>query len=151
MDSNFMILATIHQPSTAVFHGFDKTMVLTGGEVCYSGPASTMVQYLSSIKKEVSSQKNNDADNNGMSDARPSQTRIHAFLRHFSSITLSDVMHCLLPCLTVLLLLLLLLFAIVAATEHQPSRVHSGPGQQGVHRRGDCEVHCGLLEQSVCR
>eukprot|EP00958_Prasinococcus_capsulatus_P027773 scaffold5846_cov333-Prasinococcus_capsulatus_cf.AAC.6 len=53
VDANLMILATIHQPSTAVFHGFDKTMVLTGGEVCYSGPAAKMVSYLARINKEV--------------------------------------------------------------------------------------------------
>ena len=34
---NIIIIATIHQPSTKVYNGFDSCMVLTGGESAYYG------------------------------------------------------------------------------------------------------------------
>lgn len=40
------ILCTIHQPSTSVFEGFDQVCFMTGGKICYAGPAKELADYL---------------------------------------------------------------------------------------------------------
>jgi ABC-type multidrug transport system ATPase subunit len=55
---NAAILCTIHQPSSAVFAGFDKTLILSGGRAAYCGPASELVGYLASIGQPVPANTN---------------------------------------------------------------------------------------------
>lgn len=47
--SNIAICCTIHQPSSAVFHGFDRIMLLSKGRVAYLGPASKTESYFANI------------------------------------------------------------------------------------------------------
>ena len=43
---NLVIVATIHQPSTKVFDGFDQVMILSGGRTAYCGEASAALEYV---------------------------------------------------------------------------------------------------------
>jgi len=52
------ILCTIHQPSTAVFKGFDNVLFLTGGRTAYIGPAIEVSSFLGSIGKPVPADAN---------------------------------------------------------------------------------------------
>eukprot|EP00965_Chrysotila_dentata_P153054 5058133-Pleurochrysis_carterae.AAC.1 len=52
------MLCTIHQPSTAVFNGFDKVLFLTGGKPAYLGPASELTTFLERIGKPVAPNAN---------------------------------------------------------------------------------------------
>lgn len=52
-ESNTLIIATIHQPSTSVFMSFDKTMVLANGRLCYCGPAAELSSFCDSIGQPV--------------------------------------------------------------------------------------------------
>ncbi|ORX67562.1 hypothetical protein DL89DRAFT_269361 [Linderina pennispora] len=47
------VICTIHQPRTDIFSMFDRLIILAAGQMCYSGPANTMVQYLESIGHPV--------------------------------------------------------------------------------------------------
>ena len=55
---NLIIVCTIHQPSSKVFHGFDTTMVLTGGQLAYFGPAQELTHYLKEIDRPVPDNSN---------------------------------------------------------------------------------------------
>ena len=50
---NIVIITTIHQPSAKVYAGFDRVMVLAGGEVAYNGPAASLDGYLLAIGEPV--------------------------------------------------------------------------------------------------
>ena len=50
---NTALVCTIHQPSTSVFAGFDKVCFLTGGKICYLGPAAELETYLASVGNPV--------------------------------------------------------------------------------------------------
>ncbi|KAK2804510.1 hypothetical protein FQN50_006585 [Emmonsiellopsis sp. PD_5] len=41
-----IVIASIHQPSTATFETFDKLLILSKGKTCYFGPGSEMKAYL---------------------------------------------------------------------------------------------------------
>lgn len=47
--SNIAICCTIHQPSSAVFNGFDRIMLLSKGRVAYLGPAHKTESYFANI------------------------------------------------------------------------------------------------------
>ena len=53
--ANIAICCTIHQPSNAVFSGFDKIMLLSKGRVAYLGPASKTEAYFANIGYPVTS------------------------------------------------------------------------------------------------
>ncbi|OJD11492.1 hypothetical protein AJ78_07746 [Emergomyces pasteurianus Ep9510] len=44
--NKIIVIASIHQPSTATFETFDKLMILSAGRTCYFGPSSEMKAYL---------------------------------------------------------------------------------------------------------
>ena len=46
---DLIVVATIHQPSTRVYEGFDQVMILSKGHECYSGPADKAMDYFGSI------------------------------------------------------------------------------------------------------
>lgn len=43
------VVTTIHQPSSRLYHMFDKVVLLSGGCPIYNGPASTALEYFSSV------------------------------------------------------------------------------------------------------
>ncbi|KAI3792886.1 hypothetical protein L2E82_06777 [Cichorium intybus] len=43
------VVTTIHQPSSRIYHMFDKVILLSEGSQIYYGPASTALEYFSSI------------------------------------------------------------------------------------------------------
>merc|ERR1711903_270686 len=43
--TNIAIVCTIHQPSTAVFNGFDRVMLLSSGRVAYLGTSKDVLPY----------------------------------------------------------------------------------------------------------
>ncbi|PFH56705.1 hypothetical protein XA68_16120 [Ophiocordyceps unilateralis] len=43
--SNLIIICSIHQPSAAVFHKFDKLLLVSEAKTCYFGPPSDAVEY----------------------------------------------------------------------------------------------------------
>uniref|UniRef100_A0A0G4HW09 ABC transporter domain-containing protein n=1 Tax=Chromera velia CCMP2878 TaxID=1169474 RepID=A0A0G4HW09_9ALVE len=51
--TGMVIVCTIHQPSTAVFNGFDKTLILSAGRTAYCGEAVGLVDYLAAIGEPV--------------------------------------------------------------------------------------------------
>merc|ERR1719446_1181737 len=57
-ESNMIIVATIHQPSSSVFMAFDKVMCLSGGRVCYNGKASMLAGFCEAIRKPIPSTAN---------------------------------------------------------------------------------------------
>jgi ABC-type multidrug transport system ATPase subunit len=44
-----IVVASIHQPSTATFALFDQLMLLSGGKTCYFGPRASVQPYFDSI------------------------------------------------------------------------------------------------------
>ncbi|KEY64170.1 hypothetical protein S7711_03464 [Stachybotrys chartarum IBT 7711] len=46
---NLVIVASIHQPSSATFHQFDSLCLLSGGRTCYFGPVSDATAYFGRI------------------------------------------------------------------------------------------------------
>ncbi|KAG5289873.1 ABC transporter [Histoplasma ohiense] len=44
--NKIIVIASIHQPSTATFETFDKLMILSAGRTCYFGSSSEMKPYL---------------------------------------------------------------------------------------------------------
>ncbi|KAK9194643.1 hypothetical protein WN944_005350 [Citrus x changshan-huyou] len=48
-NSGRTIITTIHQPSSRLYHMFDKVVLLSEGSLIYNGPASTALEYFSSI------------------------------------------------------------------------------------------------------
>ncbi|KAM3503314.1 hypothetical protein MY11210_008767 [Beauveria gryllotalpidicola] len=47
--NNLIIIASIHQPSSATFRQFDKLCLLSGGKTCYYGPVSDASSYFNTI------------------------------------------------------------------------------------------------------
>ena len=47
--NNLIVIASIHQPSTATFELFDKLLLLSGGKVCFSGAVSEVKPYFDTI------------------------------------------------------------------------------------------------------
>ena len=47
--SQLIIVASIHQPSTATFQLFDKLLLLSGGKTCYFGAVADVPAYFDSI------------------------------------------------------------------------------------------------------
>ncbi|KAF2012827.1 ATP transporter [Aaosphaeria arxii CBS 175.79] len=48
-DYNIIVIASIHQPSTATFELFDSLLLLSGGKTVYNGPIARMVDYFASL------------------------------------------------------------------------------------------------------
>lgn len=48
-----IIIASIHQPSTATFQLFDKLLLLSGGQTCYFGPVANIEGYFGNIGFEI--------------------------------------------------------------------------------------------------
>ncbi|KAK2763092.1 hypothetical protein FQN54_009726 [Arachnomyces sp. PD_36] len=48
-ENNLIIIASIHQPSTAIFELFDKLLLLSAGKTCYFGPARDTKSYFDGI------------------------------------------------------------------------------------------------------
>lgn len=53
-----IIIASIHQPSTATFQLFDKLLLLSGGKTCYYGPVKDVPSYFGGIGYPVPPQTN---------------------------------------------------------------------------------------------
>ncbi|KAJ2600443.1 (ABC) transporter [Coemansia sp. RSA 1722] len=47
------VICTIHQPRTDIFSMFDQLIVLAAGQMCYSGPAEDIANYLGTIGHPV--------------------------------------------------------------------------------------------------
>ncbi|KAK2743903.1 hypothetical protein FQN57_004526 [Myotisia sp. PD_48] len=43
--NDLLVIASIHQPSTATFETFDKLLILSGGKACFFGPGTQMKPY----------------------------------------------------------------------------------------------------------
>ncbi|KAL4955224.1 P-loop containing nucleoside triphosphate hydrolase protein [Aspergillus filifer] len=56
--NNLIIIASIHQPSTATFQLFDKLLLLSSGKTCYYGPVGEVPSYFDSIGYPVPSHTN---------------------------------------------------------------------------------------------
>ncbi|KAL2813312.1 P-loop containing nucleoside triphosphate hydrolase protein [Aspergillus granulosus] len=56
--NKLIIIASIHQPSTATFQLFDKLLLLSGGKTCYFGPVQEVPSYFGSIGYPVPLQTN---------------------------------------------------------------------------------------------
>ncbi|PGH14543.1 hypothetical protein AJ80_05863 [Polytolypa hystricis UAMH7299] len=56
--NNLLVIASIHQPSTATFETFDKLLILSAGKTCYFGPTSQMSGYLGDIGHPMPIQTN---------------------------------------------------------------------------------------------
>mgnify|MGYP003685038529 CR=1 FL=1 len=50
---NVAILCTVHQPSAAVYQGFDDVLVLASGRVAYFGAAAELGNYLEAIDRPL--------------------------------------------------------------------------------------------------
>jgi ABC-type multidrug transport system ATPase subunit len=48
-----IVVASIHQPSTATFALFDQLMLLSGGKTCYFGPMADVPGYFRSISHPI--------------------------------------------------------------------------------------------------
>eukprot|EP00935_MAST-01C_sp_MAST-1C-sp1_P001639 g1639.t1 len=53
LNANIATVCTIHQPSAAVFQGFDQVMVLSRGRCAYRGPADRSVAYFGGIGHQM--------------------------------------------------------------------------------------------------
>ncbi|KAI9680295.1 MAG: hypothetical protein M1829_001181 [Trizodia sp. TS-e1964] len=47
--NNLIVIASIHQPSTATFDLFDQLLLLSGGKTCYNGPVAEVRTYFNSM------------------------------------------------------------------------------------------------------
>ncbi|KAL2830129.1 P-loop containing nucleoside triphosphate hydrolase protein [Aspergillus pseudoustus] len=56
--NKLIIIASIHQPSTATFQLFDKLLLLSGGKACYFGPVREVPPYFNSVGYPVPPQTN---------------------------------------------------------------------------------------------
>ncbi|KAL3463922.1 P-loop containing nucleoside triphosphate hydrolase protein [Aspergillus heterothallicus] len=56
--NKLIIIASIHQPSTATFQLFDQLLLLSGGKSCYFGPVREVPSYFESIGYPVPPQTN---------------------------------------------------------------------------------------------
>ncbi|KIW08776.1 uncharacterized protein PV09_00713 [Verruconis gallopava] len=50
---NLIVIASIHQPSTAIFELFDKLLLLSRGRTTYNGPVGSIQEYFASIGHEM--------------------------------------------------------------------------------------------------
>ena len=53
-----IIVATIHQPSSKIFHSFDKLMILSKGRPAYTGPAASAISYFNGIGHSIKTTDN---------------------------------------------------------------------------------------------
>ncbi|KAJ3498745.1 hypothetical protein NLG97_g885 [Lecanicillium saksenae] len=56
--NNLIIIASIHQPSSATFQQFDKLCLLSGGKTCYYGPVAAASSYFSAIGHSIPPETN---------------------------------------------------------------------------------------------
>ncbi|KAM3524930.1 hypothetical protein MY4038_007512 [Beauveria bassiana] len=56
--NNLIIIASIHQPSSATFRQFDKLCLLSGGKTCYYGPVSDASSYFNTIGYSIPPETN---------------------------------------------------------------------------------------------
>ncbi|KAM3495237.1 hypothetical protein MY3957_001468 [Beauveria namnaoensis] len=56
--NNLMIIASIHQPSSATFRQFDELCLLSGGKTCYYGPVSDASSYFNTIGYSIPPETN---------------------------------------------------------------------------------------------
>ncbi|OJJ46798.1 hypothetical protein ASPZODRAFT_117642 [Penicilliopsis zonata CBS 506.65] len=56
--NNLIIIASIHQPSSATFQQFDKLCLLSRGKTCYFGPVAGCVAYFDSIGYPIPAETN---------------------------------------------------------------------------------------------
>ncbi|OAA35627.1 ABC transporter [Beauveria brongniartii RCEF 3172] len=56
--NNLIIIASIHQPSSATFRQFDKLCLLSGGKTCYYGPVSDACSYFNTIGYSIPPETN---------------------------------------------------------------------------------------------
>ncbi|KAJ6782147.1 hypothetical protein PWT90_07439 [Aphanocladium album] len=56
--NNLIIIASIHQPSSATFQQFDKLCLLSGGRTCYYGPVAGASSYFSAIGHSIPPETN---------------------------------------------------------------------------------------------
>ncbi|EJP62245.1 ATP-binding cassette sub-family G member 5 [Beauveria bassiana ARSEF 2860] len=56
--NNLIIIASIHQPSSATFRQFDKLCLLSGGKTCYYGPVSDASSYFNMIGYSIPPETN---------------------------------------------------------------------------------------------
>merc|ERR1712070_113135 len=56
--TNIAIVCTIHQPSTAVFNGFDRVMLLSSGRVAYLGTSKDVLPYFEKIGHKMPANTN---------------------------------------------------------------------------------------------
>jgi ABC-type multidrug transport system ATPase subunit len=50
----FLVVASIHQPSTTTFELFDKLLLLSKGKVAYNGPVPDIKEYFAGLGYNVS-------------------------------------------------------------------------------------------------
>jgi len=51
--ANIAIVCTIHQPSSAVYNGFDRVMLLSGGKVAFLGAAADALPHFTDAARGV--------------------------------------------------------------------------------------------------
>ncbi|KAJ6084052.1 ATP-binding cassette sub-family G member 5 [Penicillium sp. IBT 16267x] len=78
--NNLVVIASIHQPSSATFQQFDKLCLLSGGKACYFGPITEAASYFGRIGYAIPPETNlaeffldlinTDLDKNGEIRAR---------------------------------------------------------------------------------
>ena len=86
---NIIIIATIHQPSTKVYNGFDTTMVLTAGQSAYYGPAAFLEHYLKEIERPIPDHSNPaehvlDLVNHEFVDEKEVEYMVHSWNVYFN-------------------------------------------------------------------
>lgn len=52
------VITTIHQPSSQIFHMFDKLLLMSGGQVAYFGDVNSVVPFFSSVGFQMSAHYN---------------------------------------------------------------------------------------------
>ena len=50
----FLVIASIHQPSTTTFELFDKLLLLSKGKVAYNGPVPGIMDYFAGVGYQAS-------------------------------------------------------------------------------------------------
>jgi len=85
------VICTIHQPSSAVFDGFDSVCFLTGGRVAYLGKAAELPAYLGSVGHPLEGSANPadrmlDLINKDFSDAAAVEDMLVAWAKRAPSI-----------------------------------------------------------------
>lgn len=57
-EQNKIIMATLHQPSSQMFHEMDRMLILSLGSTLYLGPANHIVDYMENIGVKVNHRMN---------------------------------------------------------------------------------------------